>query len=110
MTMMPSAMLIVWLMPVMIDGTACGSCTLNSSLAAGRAEHVAGLDGLRRVRWRIAEGGEAHDRRQGVDHRGHRGRHRADAEEQHGRHEVRRRRHGLHRVEHRPEERVERCG
>ena len=31
MTMMPRAMLIVWLMPVMIDGTAWGSCTLNSN-------------------------------------------------------------------------------
>ncbi len=31
MTTMPSAMLIVWLMPVTIDGTAWGSCTLVSS-------------------------------------------------------------------------------
>ena len=31
MTTMPSAMLIVWLMPVTIDGIACGSCTLVSS-------------------------------------------------------------------------------
>ena len=31
MTMMPRAMLIVWLTPVRIDGIAWGSCTLNSN-------------------------------------------------------------------------------
>ena len=64
MMMMPSAMLIVWLTPVAIEGTAWGSCTLNriwrrdepNTVPASTVSDGTPTDAERR---------EAHDRRQG---------------------------------------------
>ena len=105
MTTMPSAMLIVWLMPVTIDGTACGSCTLVSTWRRDdpniRAASTVSLGDLP-----DSEVGESHDRRERIDECGDGRWDLPDAEQQHRWHEVRGRRNGLHGVEDRSHEAV----
>ena len=87
-TTMPSAIMIVWLTPSMIEGFASGSCTFTQRLTARRSERLRDLDRQSSGTPRRPQAGQSNRRRQGEDDGGDQGRRRADAEKEHERDQV----------------------
>ena len=92
--------MIVWLTAAAAARRASGSCTLNS-VCSGVAPSAFEASTVSAVTPRMPERGDAHRRRDRVDHRADHRRGRADREQDHDRHQVRERGHDLHRVERR---------